>query len=103
MPPPSKAGSPAKGARVENPNPVASLLKRWKAAAAHGFKKIADAVSKTTDPIPKVGSRETCLSWVFNGFCKEDCKRCAAHVPITDSMADNLHTYLDKCGVPKLE
>ena len=74
------------------------LLKRFQAS---GHSKISDITKGHEDQIPKHGNSDVCLNWALKGKCSSKCARSQAHRDYPKTIVNQLHKFLDLCGVAK--
>ena len=65
----NKSNTP-KGSRITNTNWNVSIKKCWDAANIVSLSKMLEAKDpNATAPLPKLGDKEACLSWLIKGQC----------------------------------
>ena len=91
----------SKGSRVTNTNWNASIKKHWEAVNFVSLNKMLEAKdSNATAPLPKLGDKGACLSWLIKGRCFNNCQRASTHKQAGATVVTTVHTLLDACGVP---
>ena len=97
----SNKGNAAKGSCITNTNWNASIKKCWEASNIVSPNKMLEAKDpNTTAPLPKLGDKEACLSWMIEGCCFDNCQCALTHKQPAAAVLTAVHTLLDACGVP---
>ena len=90
-----------KGTCITNTNWNASIKKCWEAANIMSLNKMLEAKDpNATAPLPKLGDKEACLSWLIKGHCFDNCQHASTHKQAAAAVVTAVHTLLDACGVP---
>jgi len=94
-----------KAKTITNPDVDTGLQARYKAS---GHKNVNQCLKVGQDAgvaliLPKIGGKEACLNYLWNGVCREDCKRAETHKHAGPTVIQKGHDLLDQCGVAKSE
>ena len=101
--PSTGASSSSSGANapVTNTNQDSRLAARWSSARLN---MIGDLQGRWTSSepyaVPKVGNDDICLKYQLVGSCKASCPRKNTHKSFGTDVKNQIHAFLDKCGVP---
>jgi len=83
--------------QVTNPHADPGLVLRRKSSV---HPTITAMMAGTPVVCPQLGGKDLCLSWSLNGQCNSGCKRKEMHKKLTAGAVQELHKFLDDCGVP---
>ena len=92
-----KAPATSASNQVTNPHADPGLVSRRKSS---GHPTITAMMAGTPAVCPQHGGKDLCLSWSLNGQCNSGCKRKEMHKKLTAGTIQELHKFLDDCGVP---
>ena len=95
--PSPKAPATSASNQVVNPYADPGLVLRRKSS---GHPTITAMMAGTPAVCPQHGGKDLCLSWCLNGQCNSGCKRKDMHKKLTTGTVQELHKFLDDCGVP---
>ena len=84
-----------------DPHADADLLKRYR-ECPHGSITAMVAAGKDDLAVPNHAGKPVCLTWALKGSCSSTCKRKEQHVRYSRATVQNIHKYLDECGVAPL-